>query len=463
MSEGRTAIDQLRLAAVQAEKGDEIEIEYIAASSGTQQRKIGEVLETHASHDERLDRHQFSIEFEAEANIYSIVGSTHDDEDVEDSQPSISSVRFHWHNGERSGRRGTRRVSERRGVTNVTLTQEDDEVRTDGGCPEEDEDEYPREYGSAGQEAGTVLDAFDDLEAGDRVLWGDRKQPCTVARVVEPNDRVGQTLTASVISASNEWLDAHDSKLRNGDVFLSPGSWGTMTGKRFVVIQGPRGGFYALAEPERNRTYPALFRAVRSYHRTKAGQPGQGAFRYEQDFDTALKVVEPGPEPEELDPEGDLPSYEDIAQNRVMGYDGDSQEHYEVGTVESVFDEGLHNAHDRAEAEFSNDEEEEEEDPVPSAERWKGTPDGYSHSTVKVTAIVQTSDGLKAVLETPAPWETPDDEKPANEVIKSTPWDQVEYEFDYDREAWLVNASELVNLASTFRFHGYSVYDARDE
>lgn len=354
--------------------------------------------------------------------------------------------------------------------------EDEEEPRTDGGQPEDEDDDelpYPREYNYVGSEHGKPRDALDELRPGDRVLWGDRKVPCTVARVVDREDRIGQSLTASVISRDpRNWLseeEAEDAYLEKGDVFLNPDAWGTLRGKRFVVIQGPRGGFYALAEPESGRNYPALFRAVRSFHSTKMGQPGQGAWDYEGDFDYSLEVVENGEEPDELDPEGDLPAYEDIAGNRLVSYEQDEGEHYTVGTVEEAFDEGLVNAHERAEAEFlsevEGDGEDEEESEVPPAEEWEGTPSGhtYSHSTVEVTAITETKYGLKAVLDGPAPWETPDDERPMNEVLKSTPWEENHRTFDSDRKAWTVDADELTRTASVLKDCGYSVRDARDD
>lgn len=326
--------------------------------------------------------------------------------------------------------------------------------------------DYPRDYNSGGSEHGTVLDAFDDLRPGDRVLWGDRKQALTVARVVEPDDREGQALTASTIRASNEWLDDHGSDLRNGDVFLNPTSYHGMTGRRFVLIHGPRGGFYAIVQAEKNgRPRPALFRAVRSAHKTKLGQPGEGAFGFEGWFSDPLEVVESGDAPDELDPVGDLPSYEEIQDSPLVSYDTDASEHYTVSTVAEAFDEGLESALNRAARERGQDDEDEEASPwddVPAADRVAGTPGGYSHSTVTVTEIYESEYGLKAVLDGPAPWETPDGEEPMNEVLKATPWEENHRTFDGDRKAWTVDADELVAVASTLRDARYSVVDEAD-
>jgi len=335
---------------------------------------------------------------------------------------------------------------------------------TDGGR------DLPAEFGSDEEES--VVDAFDVLETGDRVLWGDRSVPCVVARVVQPDDRIGQSLTASVIGHDPaDFRDPvnpeHGRDLQKGDVFLNVDAWGTLTGKRFVLIQGPRGGFYALTRDENDPSEAVLHRAVRSYHKTKLGQPGQGAFDYEGPVDS-LTIVEEGDAPDELDPAGDLPSYDEIKDRPLVSYDKDyprpSPGHYVVGTVEEAFNEGLDAARTRAAEEFretweADEEETTEWDEIPPRERVEGTPNGYSHSTVTVTEIYDSDYGLKAVLDGPAPWETPDGEEPLNEVIKSTPWADVHYEFNDDRKAWTVDASEIGRLASVFRDYGYSVVD----
>lgn len=349
-------------------------------------------------------------------------------------------------------------------------------VETDGGeqVEEEDDLDYPRTYDRAGSEHGTVLDAFDDLRAGDRVLWGDRKQPLTVARVVEPNDPEGQALTASMLRHDpEEWREeqpgytepVYGRDLERGDVFLNPTTYHGLTGRRFVLVHGPRGGFYAIARAEQNGSpAAAIFRAVRSYHSTKMGRPGEGAWAFEEWGPDALTVVEHGDAPDELDASGDdLPTFDLIKDRPLVGYDRDEEEHYEIGTVAEAFEEGLESAHNRAAREFRElveDEEEDEGGPwadVPAPERVAGTPSGYSHSTVVVEEVYESEYGLKAVLDGPAPWETPDDETPLNEALKSTPWEENHRTFDGDRKAWTVDADELTATASVLRDYGYSV------
>lgn len=350
----------------------------------------------------------------------------------------------------------------------TTATCAYDVAETDGGLA------YPRQYDRAGSEHGTPVEAIEDLQAGDRILWGDRSMPCTVARVVTPEDRVGQALTASVLKrvppAAKESDPAYGEPeygrdLGPGDVFLNPNSWGTLTGTTFVLVHGPRGGFYAFTESNKHSGSLVTFRAVRSYHSTRMGRPGQGAWAYDCDGPDRIEVVEHGEAPEELDEAGDLPAYEDIADKPVVAFDQDVGEHYEVGTVAEVFDEGLHSAHERAAAEFKartesageDDEADAWDADVPDADRVEGTPDGAVEAHVVVTEVFRSEGGPRAVVETPAPWETPDGVKPANEVIKSTPYRDVQYKFESDREAWTLAATELTKVASVFRDHGYAV------
>lgn len=316
-----------------------------------------------------------------------------------------------------------------------------------------------------------IFDLFDVLQPGDKVLWGDRKIPCTVARVVDAEDRIGQALTAGVCRFGVEKPD--DTDLRDGDVFLTPGYWG-MTGKRFVLIQGPRGGFYAIVKTRRRGTpYPALFRAVRTYHQTRAGHRGQGAFVFDSWFGETLRVVDHGEAPEVLDEGGDLPAYADIKDHRVMTYvkPDDSPTidgvHVEVGTVAEVFDEGLFDAQDRAQAEGKAllgevPQEDSPWDDVPSPDsvrRQTLLSDGTTFGTVTVTNIFESEFGLKAELDTPAPWDCPEGATPVNDVLKDTPWEENHRQWDPDREAWTVDADELVGISYELAYAGYAVAD----
>jgi hypothetical protein len=250
---------------------------------------------------------------------------------------------------------------------------------------------------------------------------------------------------------------------------LNPNAWGTLTGSRFALVQGPRGGFYAFTRNEKDSNRLVVHRAVRTFHQTVAGQKGQGAFRYDSNFDGPLRVVESGDPPGDLDPEGDLPTYDAIADQPLVAYDNNIQEHYEVGTVADAFDEALGSAHARAarafESRYNADDADADRSPwadVPDAELVESSPDAHSHSTVRVTKIVESEYGMKAVLDAPAPWDTPDSETPFNKAIKETPWNETHRTFDSDREAWTVDADELVAVAGVLSDHGYRVIDNAD-
>jgi len=342
---------------------------------------------------------------------------------------------------------------------------------TDGGR------DLPVQFDRAGSDAGTPSDALDDLRAGDRVLWEDRKQPLTVARVVEPDDAEGQALTASVLRRDPEEFrgENHPEKtyevgrdLEQGDVFLDPTAWGTPTGRRFALVQGPQGGFYLLTTDEQNPRSGklVLFRCVRDRHSTRMGRPGEGAWNYEGGLDT-LNLVDRGDAPDVLDPEGDLPKLDEIADSPLVTYDRENDEigHVEVGTVAEAFEVGLHNAVEDAKARARNELDEEEEsveDELPTAEEVEANPDGTPVGYCEVTGVFMSDYGPKAVLDTPAPWEVADYEQPANEVLKSTPWEENHRTFDGDRKAWTVDLDELRATALVLSDAGYSVVVEED-
>lgn len=62
---------------------------------------------------------------------------------------------------------------------------------------------------------------------------------------------------------------------------------------------------------------------------------------------------------------------------------------------------------------------------------------------------------VKAVVETPAPWDTPDEMTPANEVVKALEWDDHHYQFDSDREAWTLDIGGLKDLSELAEDAGY--------
>jgi len=342
-------------------------------------------------------------------------------------------------------------------------------VETDGGL------DLPVQFDRAGSDAETPDDALDDLQAGDRVLWGERSQPLTVARVVDPDDPEGQSLTASVLKHSPEEFRGSrysyevGRDLKKGDVFLDPTAWGSPTGRRFALVQGPRGGFYLLTKDQQNPRSGrlALFRCVRASHSTKMGRRGEGAWNYEEKIDT-LELVERGDQPDELDPEGDLPTLDEIADRPLVVFDRENDEigHVEVGTVSEAFEGGLQNSIESAKArarnELDDEEEESVEDALPTAEEVETNPDGTPVGYCEVTGVFMSDYGPKAVLDTPAPWEVADYETPANEVLKSTPWEENHRTFDGDRKAWTVDLDELRTTALVLSDAGYSVQVAED-
>jgi len=295
------------------------------------------------------------------------------------------------------------------------------------------------------------------LEPGDKILWGDRQVSCTVARYVEQDDPVGQAMTAWVIPRVNNLTE--DSDLVPGDTFLDPTGKG-LTGKEFALVQGPRGGFYALAViSSRGRRRPAMFRAVRSRHKT--GNRSQGSFSYQKYLDSPLKIVEMGDRPDTLDPDGDLPKFVEIASNRLMFYDSDTRNHESVCTVAEGFEMGLEVAREKTIGTDDSNDAETESNPVPEPGSIHELPETAEPlGTIRVQGIEESDGTRKALLETPAPWGV--DGTGPNEIIKSTPYPQTEYEWDGSRELWLVAASEVETVALVFRDEGYAVVDDRE-
>lgn len=295
---------------------------------------------------------------------------------------------------------------------------------------------------------------YDTLQAGDKITYNNRTIPCTVARVVTPNDRIGQTLTMRTLNIPKADTETD---LVDGDLLAMRSKY-HLTGKRFVLIKGPRGGFYAFAKALKHGE-TAVYRCVRDAHETRYGWGGQGGFRYEKtEKEGLITIVERGDEPDILDEVGDLTAYENVKDRQIaIDYDETTESHIIVDTVESLFDDGLIESWNTVESQLAGETVEPNDGPAyaPAAEVQRSAPGATVG--VEFTEIVETQYGQKAVLKTPAPWNTPDELKPPNEIIKSTPWEKVHYEFDKTRKAWLIDVSELKTIASEFKHYGYDV------
>ena len=69
----------------------------------------------------------------------------------------------------------------------------------------------------------------------------------------------------------------------------------------------------------------------------------------------------------------------------------------------------------------------------------------------------------KVVVETPAPWDTPDDMTPANEVIKTLEWEEHHRTFDDQRNAWTMDETGVDPLRELAVEAGYEWVDSRDD
>lgn len=61
----------------------------------------------------------------------------------------------------------------------------------------------------------------------------------------------------------------------------------------------------------------------------------------------------------------------------------------------------------------------------------------------------------KVAVETPAPWEVPDEMTAPNTLVKSLEWEDHHYSFDGDREAWTLDHSGVKALAEKAEDAGY--------
>lgn len=82
--------------------------------------------------------------------------------------------------------------------------------------------------------------------------------------------------------------------------------------------------------------------------------------------------------------------------------------------------------------------------------------------TFRVTDEFSSRYGDKVAVETPAPWDCPDDLKAANDVIKTLDWDDTHRTWDDTRDAWTMDAHAVDDLADLATDAGYDFVDERD-
>ena len=74
----------------------------------------------------------------------------------------------------------------------------------------------------------------------------------------------------------------------------------------------------------------------------------------------------------------------------------------------------------------------------------------------------------RVVIETPAPWDTPDGMTPANELVKALEWDDHHWSFEEEHRlsghenVWIVDDSGLEPITESATAAGYEVVDHRD-
>jgi hypothetical protein len=76
-----------------------------------------------------------------------------------------------------------------------------------------------------------------------------------------------------------------------------------------------------------------------------------------------------------------------------------------------------------------------------------------------VERFVDSFDTDRAVVQTPAPWDVPDDLDAPNEIVKSLEWEEHHRTFDEDREAWVLDETGLEPLQDRAVDAGYQWED----
>lgn len=92
---------------------------------------------------------------------------------------------------------------------------------------------------------------FEQVDEGDKLLFGDRSEPVTVYRHVTEDDRDGQVITMAEVT--EDWeeslnYDRQGEHPKAAKAVVGDLVEGELTGKEFFVVRGPRDGAYVLAQ-----------------------------------------------------------------------------------------------------------------------------------------------------------------------------------------------------------------------
>lgn len=89
--------------------------------------------------------------------------------------------------------------------------------------------------------------------------------------------------------------------------------------------------------------------------------------------------------------------------------------------------------------------------------------DDETNPTFRVVEEFTDSWGTDRVaIETPAPWDTPDEMQPANEIVKSLEWDIHHQTWDENREAWVLDDSGVPHVRERAEEAGYEWAEGRE-
>ncbi|AGM11938.1 hypothetical protein DNAM5_77 [Haloarcula californiae tailed virus 1] len=158
----------------------------------------------------------------------------------------------------------------------------------------------------------------------------------------------------------------------------------------------------------------------------------------------------------------------------------------DLSDLEEVLTSVLHPSHELLKTVVAEPDEDEVDGAKPRTSArtfvWNVSDDEDELAFRVVAEWENTYDDKRVTVESPPPWETPDDMTPANEVIKSLPWGDDECADDDDREgshytfdddnraappeaedAWSLDAEYLDDLRELAESEGYDWVDARGD
>lgn len=154
--------DELGTVVEQVEEGDTFTVEYHSATSDDMQTKTGEILEVGESWNGKV----WELTFKADGEHYEVTapkdGEAH----------HLNRIKYDWHNGERSTRTGTHRITSQKvgseGITGFEIEVEDETETVDVGT------EVKLTGDNEHKNLGSTWEVLTRKESGNYILTDER-------------------------------------------------------------------------------------------------------------------------------------------------------------------------------------------------------------------------------------------------------------------------------------------------